>query len=64
MANYQWIKESEAAQRVNRKPRTLRSLVKSGKWNVTYTNLNGRDFMYDAKSLEKVFEMNAVKIFS
>jgi hypothetical protein len=55
----QWIPESEAAKLVNRKPRTLRRLVKKGTWNVTYTTLNGRSYCYDEKGIREVFMSKA-----
>ena len=55
----QWIKESEAAKMVNRKPRTLRKLVVAGTWNVTYTTLNGRSYCYDEKGIQELFMKNA-----
>lgn len=49
-----WIPEPEAAKKLNRKPKTLRALVKSGKWKIDYTAPNGRGFQYSEKGIEKL----------
>lgn len=54
MASVQWIDEKTAAEKVNRKPRTLRKLVLSGKWNINYTAPNGRTYQYDEKSIDQL----------
>ncbi|HYH15271.1 MAG TPA: helix-turn-helix domain-containing protein [Flavisolibacter sp.] len=48
-----WLTEKEAAEKLHRAPRTLRELVKSGAWPIRYTSLNGRNYMYEEKSIEK-----------
>lgn len=50
----QWIPEAEAAQKVRRHPRNLRKYVKTGKWPVAFTALNGRRYMYSEKDIEKL----------
>jgi DNA-binding transcriptional MerR regulator len=54
MAKVEWIEEKEAARLVNRKPRTLRVYVKSGKWPVAYSALNNRRYHYDLRGIEKL----------
>lgn len=54
-----WLPEKEAARIVGKAPRTLRRLVKAGTWNVSYTTLNNRNYMYDEKGIEKVFLKDA-----
>jgi predicted site-specific integrase-resolvase len=54
-----WISENEAAEKVNRKPKTLRALVKSGKWPVRYTAPNNRRYMYDEKGINEILERSS-----
>jgi hypothetical protein len=42
MAKLKWITEAEAAEMLRRKPRTIRSKVKRGEWDISYRTLNGR----------------------
>lgn len=51
-----WISESDAARKVNKAPKTLRRLVKSGKWPVNYTAPNGRGYQYSEKDLDKLLK--------
>jgi predicted DNA-binding protein (UPF0251 family) len=59
MANYSWIPESEAAKKINRKPRTLRELVKAGKLQVAYTTINGRTYQYSERDINRMLDSNA-----
>jgi hypothetical protein len=52
----QWIPEKEAAQKVNRRPYTLRRLVKSGKWPIAYTAPNQRGYQYNLKDIDRLLE--------
>lgn len=56
-----WMPESEAAKMVSRKTIVLRRHAKSGKWNIAYTHLNGRNFHYSKKDIEKLFNENSTK---
>lgn len=49
-----WIPEKEAAELVGRKPQALRKNVKSGKWEVPYSAINGRKYFYSVKGIEKL----------
>ncbi len=57
-----WIPEAEAAKKVQREPRTLRKLVKSGKWTIAYTALNGRSYHYSEKDINSLFKRNSTAI--
>lgn len=57
-----WVKEQKAAEMVNRKPRTLRKNVLSGKWNIPATAPNGRGYMYSKEALEKLLRKNSTLI--
>jgi hypothetical protein len=59
-----WIKEEEAAQRLGMTPRTLRINAKSGRLDISYTNINGRNYFYSEQSIEKLLLKNAVLIQS
>ena len=54
-----WIPEKQAAERLNRKPETLRALVKKGKIPLEFTHINGRTFQYSERSIEKVLLKNS-----
>lgn len=54
-----WISEQEAAKKVNRKPRTLRKLVKSGHLKIDFTAINGRKYQYDLQGIEKLLKENS-----
>jgi predicted site-specific integrase-resolvase len=59
----QWIPEKEAAEKLNRKPRTLRKLVKAGTLNISFTHVNGRSYCYDESGITKVLNNNATIIY-
>ena len=54
-----WVKEQKAAEMVNKKPRTLRKLVLSGKWKINVTAPNGRGYMYCKDGLEKLLRKSS-----
>lgn len=54
-----WILEKEAAQLLNRAPRTLRRLVKSGALKIQFTHVNNRTYQYRETDLKKVLNKNA-----
>lgn len=64
MKKVNWIKEEEAADRLGLQPRTLRLNVKSGRLDISYTNLNGRNYFYSEQSIENLLMKNAVLINS
>ncbi len=49
-----WINEKEAAAMINRKPRTLRKMVKAGVWPVAHSAINGRRFLYSEADIKKL----------
>lgn len=59
MSYVQWIPEQEAAKKVNRTPRVLRRLVKSGRWPIEYTAPNSRGYQYSEKSINKFLLQNS-----
>lgn len=59
MSYAQWLDEKTAAQKVQRTPRVLRRLVKSGRWPIEYSALNNRGFQYSEKSIEKFLLQNS-----
>ncbi len=58
MSYRNWIDEEQAAKMVNRKPRTLRKLVKSGKLKIAYSAPLGRKFHYLESDIIKLFKQN------
>ena len=54
-----WISEKEAAERLGRKPETIRKLVKSGKWQINFSAINNRRYHYDLKGIEKLMLQNS-----
>jgi len=57
-----WITEMEAAQMLQRKPRTLRAKVKAAVWPITFTAIEGRKFQYSKQDIEKLLSANSNKI--
>lgn len=57
-----WIDEKVAAEKVRRKPRTLRELVKSGKWQVAYSAINNRRFQYNEKDIDRLLLENSTAL--
>ena len=49
-----WIKEAEAAEMLNYRPRTLREYAKSGKLPINYTAPRGKKYQYSKSDIEKV----------
>lgn len=60
-----WLKESEAAERLGYKPETLRKKVKGQlprfPVRVTYTNIHGKRWQYSEKDIMAVLNHNATK---
>lgn len=56
-----WIPEKEAAQKILRKPRTLRKLVIDRKLKIAFTSVNGRMYQYWSKDIDKLLNQNAVR---
>lgn len=62
MKKVEWISEKEAAEKLQRKERTIRTLVKSGKWPIAYSSLNGRRYHYDLKGIERLMMENSTAL--
>jgi predicted site-specific integrase-resolvase len=58
-----WIPEKEAAAKLGYSPKTLRRYCKSGKLAISYTHINRRNYHYDLKGIEKIFNDNAFIIY-
>ena len=54
-----WIPEKEAAALVQRKPYTLRRLVKKGAWPIAYTAPNQRGYQYCLRDIERFLLENS-----
>lgn len=48
-----WINEKDAAQMLQRKPRTLRAKAKTRTWPITFTAPEGRGFQYSKADIDK-----------
>jgi hypothetical protein len=59
-----WLPEKEAAAKMGyRDLKYFRHLVKSGKYAISYTHINARNFYYDLKAIERLFHENAFIIY-
>lgn len=54
-----WLKEKQAAELLDYKPRTLRRKVKSGELKIPFTHLNHRKYKYAIKGINQVLNENA-----
>ena len=54
-----WIPEAEAAKIINRSPRVLRTLAKSGELDIQFTSVKGRSYQYNEQDLQKALAKNA-----
>lgn len=54
-----WVHEKQAAEMINRKPRTLRSLVQSGKLPIEYTHINNRTYQYKKSDIDRILQKNS-----
>lgn len=57
-----WLSEKEASELLQRKPETLRKNVTKGVWDIKYSAINGRRYMYSKVDLEKLIERHSNKI--
>lgn len=57
--NPNWITEKEAAEILQYHPRYLRSLVKKGTLDISYTNIRGKRYHYDERQVKGVLNTNA-----
>jgi predicted site-specific integrase-resolvase len=57
-----WVKESEAAEKLGYKPATLRRYVKRGSLNIAYTTLRGRRFQYNMTDIDRLLLENSTFI--
>jgi hypothetical protein len=54
-----WIPEKLASGILQIEPGTLRRHSKSGRLDISFTHINGRNFFYDLRSIEKLLDKNA-----
>lgn len=60
----QWLSEKAASELLQRKPETIRKNVTKGVWDVRYSAINGRKYMYSKADLDKLIERHSCKVKS